>query len=93
MPSTPNKANPLKPGDLYEDPFFHPCLCVGIDDAGFAWGISLIDGSYPRSTDLYMSGLRRLTPEEAWEWKMKGLGAVEALWLAEVDGGPDRESS
>ncbi|ATE70945.1 hypothetical protein CNO08_05925 [Lysobacter capsici] len=74
----------LKVGDLYEDVFFHPCLCVGIDDeGGFAWGISLIDGSYPRTTDLYMSGIRRLTPEQAWANKMLGPEKCAEQWNAE----------
>lgn len=83
MPDIPTEANPLKPGEIYEDPFFHPCLCLGLDDAGFAWGVSLLDGSYPRQTDLYMSGIRRLTLEEAWEWRMRGPDAIAATWLAE----------
>lgn len=41
-------------GDIYEDCAFHPCLCVEIEDdgpgAGFCLvGISLIDGTWPRS--------------------------------------------
>ena len=73
----------IQPGDIYEDVFFHPCLCIGIDDTGFAWGISLIDGSYPRTTDLYKSGIRRLTIEQAWEWKTRGPLAIAADWDAE----------
>jgi len=68
---TPTFENPegISAGDLYEDVFLHPCLCVGLDE-GVAWGVSLIDGSYRRSCDLRMSGIRKLTPEEAWEMKM-----------------------
>jgi hypothetical protein len=66
-----SKNNPeeIAPGDIYEDTFLHPCLCVGISD-GFAWGISLIDGSQPRSCDLVMSGIRKLSLAEAWEMKL-----------------------
>ncbi|MEI2456387.1 hypothetical protein [Lysobacter firmicutimachus] len=46
----------VKLGDIYEDVFFHPCLCLGVDEAGFVWGVSLIDGSHPRTTDLHRSG-------------------------------------
>lgn len=71
------------PGDIYEDPFFHPCLCIGVD-GGFAWGISLLDGTYPRTTDLYLSGIRRLTIQQAWEWKMKGPEQVAAEWKEQL---------
>lgn len=67
MPELIDDANSLLPGDIYEDGFFHPCVCVGVK-GGLAWGISLIDGSYPRSTDIFVGGVRRLTIEEAWEW-------------------------
>ena len=50
-------------------------VCVGVE-GGLAWGISLIDGSYPRSTDIFVGGVRRLTIEEAWEWKQKGPEAI-----------------
>lgn len=73
----------LRPGDIYEDASFHPCLCIGIYEDGFAWGVSLIDGSYPRATDLHMSGIRKLTIEQAWEWKIKGVEKVAAEWDAE----------
>jgi len=71
MPSAIRSESDLKPGDIYEDVFFHPCLCLGVTD-GQAWGISLVDGSYPRSTDLRVSGIAKLTPEEAWEWRTRG---------------------
>lgn len=70
-------------GEIYEDAFFHPCLCLGIDEAGFVWGVSLVDGSYPRATDIHRSGVRRLTVEEAWEWKMKGPERIAVEWGAE----------
>lgn len=60
------------PGDLYEDCAYHPCLCVGVvdnDDEEGIWGISLIDGSYPRKCSLYHCGVRKLTIDEAWEIK------------------------
>jgi hypothetical protein len=54
-----------RPGDLYEDCSYHPCLCLGSAD-GAVWGISLVDGSYPRSCDIGPCGIRKLTLEEAW---------------------------
>jgi hypothetical protein len=71
MPTAITKENDLKAGEIYEDGFFHPCLCLGIRD-GQAWGISLIDGSYPRHADLRVGGTTKLTLEEAWEWRTRG---------------------
>ncbi|MEH6415709.1 hypothetical protein [Pseudomonas sp. CGJS7] len=73
----------ISPGDVYEDAFCHPCLCFGIDDAGFVWGVSLIDGSYPRTTDPHGSGIRRLTIEQAWEWKQRGPESMAQAWKTE----------
>ena len=54
-------------GDIYEDSAHHPCLCVEINVPNDEiWGISLVDGSYPRSCSLEHSGVRELTIEEAW---------------------------
>ena len=57
-------AADIKPGDIYEDPFCHPCLCVKVKD-GETIGISLIDGSYPREPDIGISDVRKLTLQEA----------------------------
>ena len=41
------------PGDIYEDVIYHPCLCVGVSvEEDELWGISLIDGSYPRNCSI-----------------------------------------
>jgi hypothetical protein len=61
----------IAPGEIYEDCAFHPCLCMGSGN-GEVWGISLIDGSQPRSCDLGVCGVRILTPEEAWNIKCHG---------------------
>jgi hypothetical protein len=61
----------IAPGKIYEDVFYHPCLCISVDEE-MAWGISLIDGSYPRSCDLRMSGVRELSIAEAWQIKSNG---------------------
>ena len=34
----------FKPGDIYEDCAYHPCLCTAVDGYGIS-GISLIGGS------------------------------------------------
>ncbi|MDO7843282.1 hypothetical protein [Sphingomonas immobilis] len=71
LPASPSAAS-FVPGDLYEDVFYHPCLCVAVDEENDGiWGISLIDGSYPRSTSLLFSVPRKLAVEEAWEMKRK----------------------
>ena len=65
-------ANQFVPGDIYEDVFFHPCLCIGVSEKDDEiWGISLIDGSYPRACSLANSAIEKLTVEEAWQIKQK----------------------
>ena len=66
----------IVPGDLYEDCAYHPCLCVAVEGMEVS-GISLIDGSWPRSCDLGMCGVRKLTVAEAWQWKHAGPTDVE----------------
>jgi hypothetical protein len=70
----------LCPGDIYEDSAFHPCLCLGLE-GGDPWGVSLIDGSYPRACAVEVA--RKLTFAEAWEWKMLGPDKVAERWKAE----------
>jgi hypothetical protein len=62
---------PILPGDVYEDCAFHPVLCIGADGDEF-WGISLVDGSYPRSCSVANCGVRKLTVQQAWEWRVNG---------------------
>lgn len=71
MPTLVAKFDDLKPGEIYEDPFYHPCLCLAVED-GAATGISLVDGSYPRAADIGVSDVRKLTLEEAWHWRRFG---------------------
>ncbi|WP_308380119.1 hypothetical protein [Streptomyces sp. ISL-43] len=53
-------------GDVYEDCFFHPVLRTEIDDDGWVVlsGVSLIDGSFPRSCDAQHCGPIRIPVEE-----------------------------
>jgi hypothetical protein len=71
MPTTVAKPDELRPGDIYEDPAYHPCLCLAVEN-GEATGISLVDGSYPRAADIGVSDVRKLTLEEAWHWRRFG---------------------
>jgi len=71
----------IKPGDIYEDGQFHPVLCFTVED-GIAMGISLIDGSYGHSGDVFVGGLRKLTLEEAWECRTAGPEEMQRRWEA-----------
>jgi len=63
----------IKPGDIYESCSYHPVLCLGVDYKGDEiWGVSLIDGSFPRSCSLVHCGVRKLTPKQAWAIKRGG---------------------
>jgi len=63
----------LKPGEYYEDCFYHPCLCVRVDtEHGQVEGISLVDGTYPRACSIGYCGIRKLTLAEALDWKFNG---------------------
>lgn len=69
----------IKPGDIYESCSYHPCVCLGVDYKNdHIWGISLIDGSYPRSCSLLHCGVRKITPKQAWQIKMHGPLEAEA---------------
>jgi hypothetical protein len=52
----------LAVGDIYEDCACHPVLCTAVDyENDDISGISLVDGSYPRSCSLRHCGVRKLT--------------------------------
>jgi hypothetical protein len=70
----------FKPGDYYEDCWFHPCLCTEVDEDGGISGVSLIDGSSPRSCDIVRCGVRKLTLDEAMLWKKKGPQRLAEPW-------------
>lgn len=62
-----SRAKDFAPGDIYEDVLYHPCLAMGVsEEDDEIWGVSLIDGSYPRCCSLTYSGIRKLSTEEAW---------------------------
>lgn len=67
------KTHGIGVGDIFEDCAFHPVLCLGADyQKDELWGISLIDGSYPRTCSFLHCGVRKLGLEEAWSLKLKG---------------------
>ncbi len=60
------------PGDVYEDVFYHPCLALGVSyEADEIWGISLIDGSYPRCMSLAQNDIRKISLNGVWELKQR----------------------
>jgi hypothetical protein len=71
MPTPVQSAADIRPGEIYEDTFYHPCLCVKADETR-VMGISLVDGSFPRTTDFRVTEVRKLTAEEAWQWRLQG---------------------
>ena len=82
MPIQVRDENDIKAGEIYEDSYFHPCLCTSVVE-GEVRGISLVDGTYPRCEDATM--VRKLTIDEAFQWKLYGpededLGAEFRWW-------------
>jgi hypothetical protein len=74
MPKQVSKPGELRPGDLFEDCRFHPCLCIdanSTDDVDGVQGISLVDGT-ACGCSIRHCGLRKLTIEEAVHWKYHG---------------------
>ena len=77
MPEKVSQPGDIRPGDLFEDCRYHPCLCYDISDDGEGvFGISLVDGSTIPHSVLHC-GVRKLTPAEAWRWKSEGPADVE----------------
>ena len=56
----------IEPGDIYEDCAFHPVWCTWVDEDEIR-GISLLDGTEPRSCSLAHCGPIKLTVHEALE--------------------------
>jgi hypothetical protein len=60
----------LQPGDLFEDCNFWPCLCTETKGATVL-GISLVNGRWVNCSIVHC-GLRKLTLDEAIQWKNSG---------------------
>ena len=71
MPIKVQTADQIQPGDFYEDCAYHPCLCVSTG-MGMVNGISLVDGSFPRNCGIPQCQVRKLTTEEAIQWRLFG---------------------
>ncbi|MBT2445620.1 hypothetical protein J7F03_00660 [Streptomyces sp. ISL-43] len=91
MSEATDPRNPagIRVGDVYEDCFFHPVLCTGIEDnCGLVLsGVSLIDGTYPRSCDALYCAPVRIPVEVVMEIK-RDLAAYEARRKAELASEP-----
>jgi hypothetical protein len=70
MPLDIMTSDDIKIGDIYEDSFYHPCLCLHKEGMLIS-GVSLVDGSWPRAEDLGLSGVRILSFDEALVWKQQ----------------------
>lgn len=87
-----DRRNPagIRVGDIYEDCSFHPVLCTEIDDDGAVVlsGISLIDGSFPRSCDgQYCSPIRiRVEQVMAIKRDLAGYVSRRQIELGAADG-------
>ncbi|MCE2570942.1 hypothetical protein [Motilimonas eburnea] len=72
-----NSEGIIKVGDYFESCCFHPCLCIEVDEYGSnIEGISLIDGHIQNCSAVHC-GIRKLTIDEAIEWKKRGPQEIE----------------
>ncbi len=73
MPTALKSYSQIKPGSFYEDCGFHPCVCTRVNpEDDEIQGISLVDGSYPRSCSVKHCGVQLLSFDEAVNRKLKG---------------------
>ena len=86
MPIDVTATSDLRPGDFYEDCFYQPCLCISVLDKEVS-GISLVDGSYPRTCEIHHCGVRKLTFDEAMRWKFFGPLDIETFRRAPMVAG------
>lgn len=68
----------IKVGDIYLDCAYHPVKCT-VSDGDDVQGVSMVDGSSPRSCSIHYCGVEKITKKKAKEivevWK-KGEKAV-----------------
>ncbi len=72
-----NSEGKIQVGDFFENCSFHPCLCIEVDERGInIEGISLVDGHIQNCSAMHC-GIRKLTLEEAIDWKKTGPKDIE----------------
>ena len=71
MPKPINHITEIKAGEFYEDSLSHPCVCIAIEGTEIQ-GISLVDGTYPRSENIHYTTIRKLSITESWQWRLQG---------------------
>jgi hypothetical protein len=67
----------IRPGAVYEDCAFHPVFCTQVHSDRSVSGISLIDGSSPRTCSIDSCGIEPLTVEEVLEIRRDFAAYVE----------------
>jgi hypothetical protein len=77
-------ARKIKEGDFYMDCSYHPCLCTEVDGDDI-FGISLVDGSFPRSCSVKHCAPRKLSFNQARVLRL--LGPVGKQFAHERDHG------
>lgn len=84
--NTPTPNMDIQPGMIYEDCSFHPVLCTQVNTDDSVSGISLIDGSFPRTCSLTQCGIVPLTIADVIEIRRDFAAYVERR-RSEVHGG------
>lgn len=71
----------IRPGDLYEDCSYHPVLCTRVIKDGNIdttyEGLSLVDGSFPRSCSARHCKPRKITLRQAINIRFNGPSAAK----------------
>lgn len=74
----------LKPGDFYQDCAYHPVLCTKVSGDAIE-GISLIDGSAPRSCSIINCGIRQISLRTALRLKKHGPSKAKKQHVAALE--------
>jgi hypothetical protein len=74
----------IEPGQLYLDRKYHPCVCI--ETSKFhVWGVSLVDGSMPRTCDSREGEILNLSAQEAYLLRTAGPQAIGLPNLVPAD--------
>jgi hypothetical protein len=65
----------IEPGQLYMDRKYHPCVCIEASKF-HVWGVSLVDGSTPRTCDSRDGTILNLSAQEAYLLRTAGPHAI-----------------